>query len=160
LGGGAWTRTRVETKGPRLSRTGPQCAHQSCRRFVQRIDAQAHQRGMNSIKGLVEEQNREIKKVLDDFHLRFHLSEALILRVSKVNVESVHNQLREKLGCYYWNFGQWLRKEYDKWIASYIQTFWVMWLRCVLISFSLEEIVSNDWRKLAVGIGQTYWCKA
>ena len=68
---------------------------------MQRIDSQDHQTGINSIKGLVEEQNREIKKLLDDFHLRFHQSEELILRVSKVNVESVHNQLREKLGCYY-----------------------------------------------------------
>jgi hypothetical protein len=68
-----------------------QFAYQSCWRFVQRIDSQDHQTGINSIKGLVEEQNREIKKLLDDFHLRFHQSEELILRVSKVNIESVHN---------------------------------------------------------------------
>jgi hypothetical protein len=98
-------------------------AHQSYWRFVQRIDSQDHQTGINSIKGLVEEQNHEMKKLLDDFHLRFHQSEELILRVSKVNVESVHSHLREKLGCYYWNSGQWLRKEYDKWIASDIRTF-------------------------------------
>jgi hypothetical protein len=102
-----------------------QFAHQSRWIFLQRIDSQDHQTGINSIKGLMEEQNREIKKLLDDFHVRFHQSEELILRVSKVNVESVHDQLREKLGCCYWNFGQWLRKEYDKWIASDIRAFWL-----------------------------------
>jgi hypothetical protein len=42
-----------------------------------------HQTGINSIKGVVEEQTREIKKLLEDFHLRFHQSEELISRVSK-----------------------------------------------------------------------------
>src|SRR5437588_11961899 len=91
-----------------------QFAHQSCRRFVRRIDSQDHQTGINSIKCLVEEQNREVKKLPDNFHLRFHQSEELILRDSKVNVESVHNQLSGKLGCYQCNSSQWLRNEYDK----------------------------------------------
>jgi hypothetical protein len=91
---------------------------------VPRIDWQDHQTGINSIKDLVEEQNREMKELPDDFYLRFHQSEELILRASKVNVE-IHNQLSGKLGCYYWNSGQWHRKEYDKWIASDIQTFWL-----------------------------------
>jgi hypothetical protein len=102
-----------------------QFAHQSRWRFVQRIDWQDHQTGIKSIKDLVEEQNREMKKLPDDPHPRFHQSEELILRVSKVKVESAHNQLSGQLGCYYWNSGQWLRKEYDKWIASDIQTFWL-----------------------------------
>jgi hypothetical protein len=116
--------------------------------------SQGHQTGINLIKGLVEEQNREIKELQDGIHFRFHQSEELILRVSKVNVESVHNQLREKLGCYYWNSGQRLRKEYDKWISSDIRTL-AAWLWCGVISFSSEVIASNDWRKPAVGTGQT-----
>jgi hypothetical protein len=66
------------------SRQTIQFAHQSCWRFVQRIDSQDHQTGINSIKGVVGEQNREIKKLLDDFHLRFHQSEDFILPLASV----------------------------------------------------------------------------
>jgi hypothetical protein len=48
-----------------------QFTHQSRRRFVPRVDWQDHQTGINSIKDLVEEQNREMKKLPDDPHPDF-----------------------------------------------------------------------------------------
>jgi hypothetical protein len=98
----------------------------ACRKFTQRFDSKDQRIGMTSIEDLVKEHANTTKNLLQAFNHRFDQSKEIILWVSKADVESDHNRVREKLGYYYRDSGQWLRSRYHAWIASTDKsTFWL-----------------------------------
>lgn len=102
-----------------------QFAHQSRWRFVQRIDWQDHQTGIKSIKDLVEEQNREIKKLPDDFTFDSIKAKSSFCECQKSTLKLSITSSQGGLAVTTGVPANGLRKEYDKWIASDIQTFWL-----------------------------------
>lgn len=101
-------------------------ADEDCRAFANAYHQQEQRTGILTITDLIRRQEDSTRELLQKFNLQFGENEKIISWVSKIDVESAHGQVREKLGSQYQNTGQWLRPRYRAWMKSSDKpTFWI-----------------------------------
>ncbi|PQE06277.1 ankyrin repeat protein [Rutstroemia sp. NJR-2017a BBW] len=101
-------------------------ADEDCREFANQYYQQEQRTGVLTITDLLRRQQDSIQELLRKINRQFGENEKIISWVSKIDVESAHGQVREKLGSQYQNTGQWLRPRYQAWLESSKKpTFWI-----------------------------------
>jgi hypothetical protein len=109
-----------EARLPKLSE-----AHKACWRLMERVDSQDQRKVNKSLEESMEELKSTTKALLDSFTSQSRESEKVLSRVSGINVDHVHSNMRKQLGYHYRDSGQWLRTQFKRWSASETQIFWL-----------------------------------
>jgi hypothetical protein len=100
---------------------------QDCLIFIETIRAEDQKSDLVSIIGLLNAQESRLMQFMKDLDLNTKKNEEVIHWVSTAEIETDHQEVREKLGRRYWGSGQWFWPEYSEW-SSLKNSVDVLWL--------------------------------
>jgi hypothetical protein len=132
-----------------------------CQRLAARSAFEDQREGAKTLANILEQQRTSIQELAQILKVQFDNNTKVVKWISKIEVESDHSLIRQKLGTNYAESGQWLRPRYQSWMdPSSKPTFWLCG-SCEYMAATLWKVGMFRTLKifLQLGLARVLWCK-